>query len=218
MGMKVVNIEGSLMESNPTHLQYTKLHRINTPIRPSKTPLDLLHCSVALVVLLGAVWIPSAAQAQFWKSSADRFDVVNVGAGISNRGIPIFVELEKSLDANISAGLMASYRGYNENGATGTWRHQILGLGVQGHYHFIDLAPPPFDFFAGLTLAFFKESYKWAGGPDPPSTTTGNVNGRSQLAAHIGGRYTYQDWTLFGQLTGGSLMNEFTVGLSIPLK
>lgn len=177
-----------------------------------------LNSHLLLATLLVAFWVPSTVQAQFGKSRSNNFDVVNVGAGISNRGLPIFVELEQSLDEVISAGLIASYRGYTEGGVAGTWRHQILGVGLQGHYHFVDLAPPPFDFFAGLTFAFISHSFKWAGGQDPPGVYSGSVNGGAQLAAHIGGRYTYKEWTLFAQMTGGSLMNDFTVGLSIPLK
>ena len=184
----------------------------------TKMPINRKRPAIAIVALMALLWAPSMANAQFGKKSTDRFDVVNVGAGISNRGLPIFVEFEQSIDGVISAGLMASYRGYSEGGATGAWRHQILGLGVQGHYHFVDLAPPPFDFFAGLTLAFISHNFKWAGGQDPPSVYSGNVRGGAQLAAHIGGRYTYKDWTLFAQMTGGSLMNDLTVGLSIPLK
>jgi|GEM_PF-1017691 outer membrane immunogenic protein len=173
---------------------------------------------VAIAAFLTFSLVPTAAEAQFGKHNMDRFDVLNVGLGMSNRGLPIFVELEQSLDEHISAGLMASYRSYTEGGAAGAWRHQFLGLGAQGHYHFVELAPPPFDFFAGLTLTWFAHNFKWAGGQNLTGVYTGSVNGGLQLAAHIGGRYTYKDWTLFAQMTGGSMMNDFTIGLSLPLK
>lgn len=156
--------------------------------------------------------------AQSRGSSLDRFDVVNVGLGMSNRGLPIFIELEQSLDEHISGGLLASYRSYQEGGSAGTWQHQFFGLGVQGHYHFIEIAPPPFDFFAGLTLAWYGHNFKWVGGATAPPSYSGNVVGGLQLAAHLGARYTYKDWTLFTQLTGGSLLSGYTFGLSIPLK
>ena len=174
--------------------------------------------TLTFAALLALALSPSTSLAQLGGSSLDRFDVVNVGLGMSNRGLPIFVELEQSLDEHISAGLMASYRSYTEGGAAGSWRHQFLGLGAQGHYHFVELAPPPFDFFAGLTLTWFAHSFKWAGGQNLPGAYSGSVDGGFQLAAHIGGRYTYKDWTLFAQMTGGSMMNDLTVGLSIPLK
>jgi len=177
-----------------------------------------VYTTLAFASLLALVICPFDACAQLGRSSMDRFDVVNVGLGMSNRGLPIFVELEQSLDEHISAGVMASYRSYTEGGAAGSWRHQFLGLGAQGHYHFVELAPPPFDFFAGLTFTWFAHNFKWAGGQNLPGSQSGSVNGGFQLAAHIGGRYTYKDWTLFAQMTGGSMMNDLTVGLSIPLK
>lgn len=152
------------------------------------------------------------------RSNLERFDVVNVGLGMSNRGLPLFVELEQTLDEHISAGVLASYRSYREGGGSGTWQHQFLGAGVQGHYHFVEIAPPPFDFFAGLTLVWYFHDFRWVGGADPPSSYTGNVVGGLQMAAHIGGRYTYKDWTFFTQMTGGSLLSGYTFGLSIPLK
>lgn len=148
----------------------------------------------------------------------DRFDVVNVGLGSSTRGLPIFIELEQSLDEHVSAGVIASYRSFKEGGSSGTWRHQYLGVGVQGHYHFVELAPPPFDFFAGLTLVWYGHNFSWVGGSQAPDSYTGSVAGGLQMAAHIGGRYTYKDWTLFTQMTGGSLLSGYTFGLSIPLK
>lgn len=178
------------------------------------------YCSICASTLL-TLFLCLGASTVFGQRSGnalDRFDVVNVGLGMSSRGLPLFVELEQSLDEAISAGVIASYRSYREGGTGGTWQHQFLGVGVQGHYHFTEIAPPPFDFFAGLTLAWYGHNFRWVGGTATPDTYTGNVVGGLQLAGHIGGRYTYKDWTLFTQLTGGSLLSGYTFGLSIPLK
>ena len=158
------------------------------------------------------------ATAQRGRGQLDRFDVINVGLGSSTRGLPIFIELEQSLDEHLSAGAIASYRSFREGGSSGTWQHQYLGIGAQGHYHFTELAPPPFDFFAGLTLVWYGHSFRWVGGSQAPDSYTGNVVGGLQMAAHLGGRYSYKDWTFFTQMTGGSLLSGYTFGLSIPLK
>lgn len=189
---------------------------MSTFVRLISSRRKVLTVGTALLSLL--FFAASNGSAQSRGSSLDRFDVVNVGLGMSSRGLPIFIELEQSLDEHISGGLLASYRGYQEGGASGTWQHQFLGLGVQGHYHFIEIAPPPFDFFAGLTLAWYAHNFRWVGGSADPASYTGNVKGGFQLAGHLGGRYTYKDWTLFTQLTGGSLLSGYTFGLSIPLK
>ena len=161
--------------------------------------------------------LPGAASGQ-GGNALDRFDVVNAGLGMSTRGLPIFIELEQSLDDHVSAGVLASYRSYTEGGSGGNWQHQFIGIGAQGHYHFVEIAPPPFDFFAGLTLAYYIHNFQWAGGSVAPPLYAGNVVGGLQLAGHLGGRYTYKDWTFFTQLTGGSLLSGYTFGLSIPLK
>jgi len=173
---------------------------------------------ISFLILLASLFSEtSEAQAQRGSSALDRFDVVNVGLGMSNRGLPIFVELEQSLDDRVSAGLLASYRSYREGGSSGSWQHQLFGIGAQGHYHFTEIAPPPFDFFAGLTLAWYVHNFNWMGGNVAPTSYTGNVSGGLQLAGHLGGRYTYKDWTFFTQLTGGFLLSGYTFGLSIPL-
>ena len=82
---------------------------------------------------------------------------------------------------------------------------------------FIELAPAPFDFYAGLTLGWFGHKYKWAGVGLAPGSYDGSAIGGMQLAGHLGGRYTYKDWTLMAQLDGGSLLSGFLVGLSFPL-
>ena len=156
--------------------------------------------------------------AQRGRSGMDRFDVVNVGLGMSNRGLPLFIELEQSVDEHLSAGLMASFQSFREGGPEGKWQHQYLGVGVQGHYHFVEIAPPPFDFFAGLTLAWYAHNFRWVGGTSIPDSYTGNAVGGLQLGGHLGGRYTYKGWTFFTQMTGGTVLSGSTFGLSIPLK
>ena len=178
-------------------------------------PVSVLFRSALILAITGLV--PDLL-AQGARSGMDRFDVINIGLGMSNRGLPILVELEQTLDEHISAGIMASYQSFTEGGGSVSWQHQYFGAGVQGHYHFVELVPPPFDFFAGLTLGWFGHNFKWAGGSTQPDTYTGNVQGGLQLAGHIGGRYTYKDWTLFTQLTGGTIISGYTFGLSIPLK
>jgi outer membrane immunogenic protein len=184
-----------------------------------------LKCSAAKHHLLPAILAvcflgvnDHSAQAQVQLNSGDRFDLINVGLGMSTRGLPIYAGIEQSIDDHISAGLMASFQSYGENSVSGSWTHQYFGIGLQGHYHFIELAPPPFDFYAGLTLGWFGHKYRWADTGPSPGTYTGLAMGGMQLAGHLGGRYTYKDWTMMAQLSGGSLVSGFLVGLSFPLK
>ena len=155
--------------------------------------------------------------AQIRVQSGQRWDLINTGLGMSTRGLPLFVGIEQTLDDHISAALIGTFQSGRENGSAGTWNHQYFGAGIQGNYHFIELAPSPFDLFAGLTLGWFAHRYKWAGSGPAPGSYNGSAIGGMGLSGQIGGRYTYKDMTFLLQMDGGTLMSGFLVGLSFPL-
>ena len=77
--------------------------------------------------------------------------------------------------------------------------------------------PAPYDFFAGLTVAWTPTV---SAGPEPvaaPGTYDGSAIGGTGLSGHIGGRYTYKGTTFLLQLDGGTLTSGFLVGVSFPL-
>jgi len=155
--------------------------------------------------------------AQVRVQSGQRWDLVNAGLGMSTRGLPLFVGIEQTLDDHISAALIGTFQSGRENGSAGTWSHQYFGVGLQGNYHFIELAPSPFDLFAGLTLGWFAHRYKWAGAGPATGSYDGSAIGGMGLSGQIGGRYTYKNMTFLLQMDGGTLMSGFLVGLSFPL-
>ena len=146
----------------------------------------------------------NTVDAQVRIQSGQRWDLINAGLGMSTRGLPLFVGVEQTLDDHISAALIGTFQSGRENGSAGTWSHQYFGVGLQGNYHFIELAPSPFDLFAGLTLGWFAHSYKWAGAGPAPSSYDGSAIGGTGLSGQIGGRYTYKDMTFLLQMDGGS--------------
>ena len=159
----------------------------------------------------------NSTQAQGRIQSGERWDLINAGLGMSTRGLPVFVGVEQALDDHISAALIGTFQSYRESSAAGTWAHQFYGVGLQGNYHFIELAPAPFDFFAGLTVAWTAHSFRWAGTGGAPGPYDGSVIGGTGLSAQIGGRYTYKGSTFLLQLDGGTLTSGFLAGLSFPL-
>lgn len=174
--------------------------------------LCLLLLSLGFVVLLD-----NSAHAQVRLESGGRWDLINAGLGMSTRGLPVFAGVEQTVDDHISVSLMASFQSNQENGTAGAWSHQYYGVAVQGHYHFIELAPSPFDLYAGLTMGWYAHRYRWAGASQAPGTYDGSAIGGTNLSGHIGGRYTYKDMTFLIQMDGGTLMSGFLVGLSFPL-
>lgn len=169
------------------------------------------------VLGLALLGIDNSTHAQVRIESGGRWDLINAGLGMSTRGLPIFIGLEQTIDDHISAGLMATFQSYRENSAAGPWAHQFFGVGLQGHYHFIELAPAPYDLFAGLTIAWSAHSLRWAGTAAAPDAYTGRAIGGTGLSAQIGGRYTYKGTTFLLQLDGGTLTSGFLAGLSFPL-
>lgn len=178
-----------------------------------------LHRALSWPILLGLLTlIDNSGTAQVQLQSGGRWDLINAGLGMSTRGLPVFVGIEQTVDEHISAGLIASFQSDRESGAAGTWNHQYFGVGLQGQYHFTEIAQPPWDFFAGLTLGYYAHRYTWAGAGPVPGNYGGNAIGGLQLGGHLGGRYTYKNTTFLAQLDGGSLFSGFLVGLSFPLK
>lgn len=175
--------------------------------------------SGAKLVLIGLAMLGSdnSTHAQVRIESGGRWDLINAGLGMSTRGLPVFIGLEQTVDDHVSAGLIGTFQSYRESGAAGTWAHQFYGVGLQGNYHFIELAPAPCDFFAGLTVAWTAHSFRWAGTGAAPGSYDGSAIGGTGLSAQIGGRYTYKGTTFLLQLDGGTLTSGFLAGLSFPL-
>jgi hypothetical protein len=196
-------------------LQFTEFRRQFLTPQPGLG--GQLVTRLAVIVLGAFLVLDNSAQAQVRLESGGRWDLINAGLGMSTRGLPVFAGVEQTVDDHISVSLMASFQSDRENGAAGMWSHQYYGVALQGHYHFIQLAPPPFDLFAGLTLGWHAHRYRWAGAGPAPGTYDGSAIGGTNLSGHIGGRYTYKDMTFLVQMDGGTLMSGFLVGVSFPL-
>ena len=196
-------------------LQFNDFHRHIIASRSRLVMKKTGWYTVVLTCLVLGSYNPIEAQLQI--QSGGRWDLINTGLGMSTRGLPVFVGIEQTLDDHLSAALLGTFQSGRESGSAGTWTHQYFGVGIQGNYHFIELAPSPFDLFAGLTLGWFSHHYKWSGAGPSPDSYNGSAIGGLGLSGQIGGRYTYEDLTFLLQMDGGTLMSGFLVGLSFPL-
>jgi len=137
---------------------------------------------------------------------------INVGLGLSDGGIPIYLGLDYSVHKDITIGGEFSFRSYNENWKDNSYHHNVIGISGNGNYHFNTLLqiPQNFDFYAGLNLGF----YFWSS----PFDYDGDHNNGLGLGAQIGGRYYFSDRVGINLEFGGG--NEFLggkFGLSIKL-
>jgi hypothetical protein len=108
---------------------------------------------------------------------------INVGLGLSDSGIPIYLGFDHAISRNVTLGAELSYRAYNENWQNNYYNHNIMGISGNANYHFNNLfhISSRWDLYAGANLGF----YLWTS----PDGYTGNSSSRLGLGGQIGGRY-----------------------------
>ncbi len=138
---------------------------------------------------------------------------LNVGLGLSDWGVPIYIGLDHSVHNDITIGGELSYRAYSDNWRSIYYQHNILGLSGNGNYHFNSLIgiPRNWDFYAGLNLGF----YIWSSSPD---TYGGSHSSGLGLGAQVGGRYYFTNKVGVNlEFGGGNAFSGGKFGLTIKL-
>lgn len=137
---------------------------------------------------------------------------LNLGVGLSEWGVPIYVGMDYSVHRDITVGGELSYRAYREKWDQLYYDHSVIGISANGNYHFntIMRIPQNWDFYAGLNLGF----YVWNSPNDYPGD---HISGLG-LGAQIGGRYYFNE--KFGinlELGGGNAFSSGKFGVSLKL-
>lgn len=129
---------------------------------------------------------------------------LNAGLGLSGWGVPIYAGLDFGIHQDVSLGIEGSFRSYNEHYTGDRYRSSIIGLLVNGNYHFNTILeiPSEWDFYAGLNIGYFF----WATSSEYPGTAYSGAG----LGAQIGGRYFFRKDLGLNLELGGS--NAFTGG------
>src|SRR3954464_15395389 len=85
---------------------------------------------------------------------------LNVGVGLSDWGIPVYIGLDHGIHRDFTIGAELSYRSYNENWKDASYRHNITGISGNVNYHFNHLLniPKDFDLYAGANIGFYAWS------------------------------------------------------------
>jgi len=134
---------------------------------------------------------------------------INLGVGLSEFAIPVYVGLDYSIHDDISVGGELSYRSYKDNKVTN--KYNVIGILGNGNYHFNNLLgiPSEWDFYGGLNLGFFI----W----NSNNTSDDHTSGIG-LGAQIGGRYYFNSkYGINLEFSGGNTLSEGKFGLSIRL-
>ncbi len=137
---------------------------------------------------------------------------LNVGVGLSNWGVPVFLGIDYSIHPDITVGGELSYRSYRENWSNNYYNHNVAGFSGNGNYHLNSLLDIPrnWDFYAGLNLGF----YVWSS----PNNYDGSHTSGLGLGGQIGGRYYISDKVgLNLEFGGGNAFSGGKLGVSIKL-
>lgn len=129
---------------------------------------------------------------------------LNAGFGLSGWGLPVYVGFDHGFKENITIGGELSFRSYNEKVSGTRYRSSIVGLSVNGNYHFNEMLDldGEWDVYAGLNIGF----YNWSS----PSGYPGSGNSGPGLGAQVGGRYFFNSSTAMNLEFGGG--NAFSGG------
>lgn len=137
---------------------------------------------------------------------------LNVGFGLSNVGIPVYIGFDHAVSRDITLGAELSYRAYNENWNSNYYNHNIIGISGNLNYHFNRILgiSPRWDFYAGPNVGF----YMWTS----PDGYTGNRSSRLGLGGQVGGRYYFTNSLGINlEFGGGNAFSGGKLGLSFRL-
>ena len=162
-----------------------------------------------LIALLCLVSLGALAQGSLEKGGLQ----LNAGFGTSGWGTPIYVGLDYGVIKDITIGGELSYRSDSNNYEGNKYKSSVIGIGVNGNYHFNSVLniPSKWDFYAGLGLNY----YIWSHDNDLYKS---NDNSDIGLGGQIGGRYFFTD--KFGvnlEFGGGSATNGAKIGITYKL-
>jgi outer membrane immunogenic protein len=163
-----------------------------------------------LLALLLFVSLVSTAMAQYPLPTGRT--QINLGVGLSNWGIPVYVGLDYGIHKDISLGAELSFRNYDESWNNGIYHQQIMGFVGNANYHFNSLLniPNTVDFYGGINIGFNT----WTS----PSGYGGNHASGLALGAQIGGRvYVSKTVGLNLELMGGNGLNSGKFGVTFKL-
>ena len=96
-----------------------------------------------------------------------RKNQLNVGIGLSDFGVPIYLGIDHGVGRDVTIGGEVSFRGYRENWKNHYYRHNITQISGNTNYHFnrILSIPRKWDLYAGLNIGFtiWSSPYDYGG-------------------------------------------------------
>lgn len=163
-----------------------------------------------LVLLVAFALISSFAFCQNYSSQGRT--QLNLGVGLSEWGVPLYIGLDHYVHPDITLGGELSFRSWREDYNNYYYDHNITGISGNANYHFNSALniPRNWDFYAGLNLGF----YVWSS----PDNYPGNHSSGLGLGGQIGGRYFISNRLgLNLEFGGGNAFNGGKFGITIKI-
>jgi len=137
---------------------------------------------------------------------------LNIGVGLSDRGVPIYFGLDHGVGSDFSLGGELSFRNYNEHWRDDDYNHSITGISGNANYHFNRILEinDDWDLYAGVNLGF----YIWSS----PDEYRGNHSSGLGLGAQIGARYYFSSKVGINlEFGSGNAFSGGKVGITIRI-
>ena len=165
----------------------------------------------------------SSQKASAQKASAQKSNVavayskedfqLNAGIGVSGWGVPVYVGADYFVDNDISIGAEVSYQTFNETIFVQKYKSSILGIGVNGNYHFrrVLKLPNEWDLYAGIGIGYYIWSF------DNVNYAGSNTSGTG-FGGQIGARYFINNkFAINAELGGASTTSGARIGITYKL-
>lgn len=135
---------------------------------------------------------------------------LNLGVGLSNYGVPIYIGFDYGVHKDITIGGEFAYRSWREDYHENHYDHNVMSILGNANYHFNTVLniPQKWDFYAGLNLGF----YVWSS----PEGYSGSHSSGLGLGAQIGGRYYISNKVgLNLEFQGGNTVSDGKFGVTV---
>jgi len=136
---------------------------------------------------------------------------LNVGVGLSEWGVPVYIGLDHGISRDLTIGAEFSYRSFNKY-ENQDYKHNVIGFSGNLNYHFNTLLsiPHQWDVYVGPNLGYYSFS--------SPSGYTGNYSSELGLGAQFGFRYFLSDKVALNlEFGGGNAFSGGKFGLTFKL-
>ncbi len=137
---------------------------------------------------------------------------LNVGVGLSEWGVPVYIGLDHGISRDLTLGAEISYRKYNESWNNNKYDHSITGISGNLNYHFNSLLsiPHQWDVYVGPNLGYYRFS--------SPDSYDGHFNSEVGLGAQLGFRYFLSSNVALNlEFGGGNAFSGGKFGLTFKL-